>query len=226
MADEAPNEDAPDLTVEEYEQWYTPAEVLAALPVSWSDDTKIRLIARSLADGELRAVADKVVTEHHRADRFELPKAMWKRWACMVDHDFWNAGLKTIYADQEDWNGPGFTAYRIRLDPDGAAALAPGQMTLPTRVGAPVATSAKTRESPPPKRAKPTKAELTEWVRQFGAANPGASFKVFLSNARLHWPNLHVSEMPMKHTIAELKLNLTPGNPTITRNNRRVSPPG
>jgi hypothetical protein len=66
--------------------------------------------------------------------------------------------------------------------------------------------------------------ELENWIREFGARNPGASFGVFLTNARLHFPNLHVSEMPVKQIIAKLNLTLSQGNPLILRENRRIGP--
>jgi len=68
-----------------------------------------------------------------------------------------------------------------------------------------------------PLRPKVTRNELREWVHGFAQRNPESSFRVFLQNARLAFPQYRVTERPVRSVIADLKLTKSRGNPAIKR---------
>ncbi|MES2343650.1 MAG: hypothetical protein V4597_18430 [Pseudomonadota bacterium] len=112
-------ENGNDISEEEYDRWYEPREVIAALPQTWAEHTKIRTVADLMRDGLIRAVAAEMGGWDKPVERFELPKEIWEKWPCQVDHDFWTAGKREIFSDHSDYDGPPFRAYRVRLDPEG-----------------------------------------------------------------------------------------------------------
>jgi hypothetical protein len=99
--------------------------------------------------------------------------------------------------------GVRFNEDDLRALPELRAAFAPPRLADPVRPRSPNA----------PLAQKVDRKELREWVRDFMARNPGSPFHSILQNARSAFPQLRVTERPVKAAIAELGLTLSPGNP-------------
>jgi hypothetical protein len=206
----------------EYDTWFTPAEVLRRHSRQVPQESLIRTVASSLADGLLRAIAETMVIPPNEPQTyFELAPRVWRRWASLSDQDFWALGTLERSADSPGMREAGlphFRAYRVRLERTKIEQILGGAFGPATHSASPQAPA-------PPKRELPPKIDpktLRVWVADFGARNPGVSFAVFRDNARLAFPKFRVGERPIKAAIAECGLKLTPGNPETLRKYRRV----
>jgi hypothetical protein len=204
----------------EYDTWVTPAEVLARHGRHAPQESLVRTVASSLADGLIRAIAETMVIPPSPPQAyFELAPRVWRHWACLTDQDFWALGTLERSAESpgmRDAGLPHFRAYRVRLERAKVERIMDGAFGPATRLAAmaPPPTPAPARKD---LRPKIDPATLKTWAADFGARNPGASFAVFRDNARLAFPRCRVGERPVKAAIAENGLKLSPGNPTILR---------
>jgi hypothetical protein len=221
----------------EYDTWFTPAEVLSRHSHQVPSESLARTVASSLADGLMRAIAETmVIPPNEPQSYFELAPRVWRHWAGLADQDFWALGTLERFPHSPGMREAGlphFRAYRVRLERAKVERIMDGAFGPATRLEA---MAQALRESETPRRSlpiskspqAPAPAEkdprpkidanaLREWVADFGARNPGASFAVFRDNARLAFPKFRVGERPVESAIAECGFKLKPGNPLILR---------
>jgi hypothetical protein len=204
----------------EYDTWLTPAEVLGRQSRQVPRESLVRTVASSLADGLMRAIAETMIIPPNAPQSyFELAPRVWRHWACLADQDFWSLGTLERSADSPGMREAGlprFRAYRVRLERAKVEQIMGGAFGPATRL------EAMASPQPPAPTAKDLRPKidrktLEQWVADFGARNPGASFAVFRDNARLAFPRFRVGERPIRAAIAEYGFKLTPGNPLILR---------
>jgi len=221
----------------EYDTWFTPAEVLGRHSRQVPSESLVRTVASSLADGLMRAIAETIVIPPNGPQSyFELAPRVWRHWACLADQDFWALGTlerSAHSAGMREAGLPHFRAYRVRLERTKVERIMDGAFGPATRLEA---MALALRESEPQRMSRPPSAPprtpvpaekdprpkidakaLQDWVAEFGARNPGASFAVFRDNARLAFPKFRVGERPVEAAIAGCGFKLRPGNPTILR---------
>ncbi len=221
----------------EYDTWFTPAEVLSRHSRQAPSESLVRTVASSLADGLMRAIAETMVIPPNAPQPyFELAPRVWRHWAGLADQDFWALGtLERLphSAGMREAGLPHFRAYRVRLERSKVERIMDGAFGPATRLEA---MAQALRESEPRQRSSPLSESprtpapakkdprpkidpktLGEWVADFGARNPGASFAIFRDNARLAFPKCRVGERPIQTAIAECGFKLRPGNPSILR---------
>jgi hypothetical protein len=109
----------------------------------------------------------------------------------------------------------------VRFEPSGIQALlsrpilAIARAGLAAQIDPPLATKRKSNGRPVGVGEKVRRPELKAWVAAYGAGHPGAPYGEFLASAIRHFHPRWVPQRPLRDVIAELKLNLRVGNPSI-----------
>ncbi|MDB5467329.1 MAG: hypothetical protein JWQ46_2091 [Phenylobacterium sp.] len=210
----------------EYDEWYTPAEVLSAYSAIFPAETLIRTVAHSLEDGMIRAIARRVVREGEEQSEYaEVPAKAWKGWACLADTDFWTAGTLQRYADEQGFRSTGlkpFRAHRIRLQRSGVDELRHGAVRppsaterivqallkpVPVRLGPATPGLLDLTASPPAqaqgrqrKRNKPlTDVEIKDWHERLTEAERSLSIEALWARAKTDHPGRHLPRKMVEH---------------------------
>jgi hypothetical protein len=215
-----------DLTASDYEQWWEPKELLAALPQDWPWETKVRNIAGLLEDGLVRAIAGAFAGDGKSAERVLLPQAVWKGWACLADQDFWASGFREVFADHPHYRGRPFRAYRIRLERSAVARHLPvvdrekveNSLVQGVESDGPMP-QRRRKVSPSEMQPKPQPADPTvrRWLEKHEAKFPGQVHHQLRSAFDRAHPNFSVGKRQLYRIMTEVRGGLRVGNPIISR---------
>lgn len=228
-------EEVPDPTLEEFVTWLTPASALEALD-DLSDDTAVRAILTRASNGLVLGAATSARWRSggkpRSAEIMAIPQEWWgKAEISHTWHSFWTVGDMVVRLSDGRSSTVEIHLFDVRFDPVTIGAITGGLLPrnvteTPAVSPLTVRASAVVRPAAPtgPQSAKPKidRNVLKDWIAGYAKANPGSSFRAFLTNARLAFPSFHVPELPVKDAIAELKVGLSVGNPLILRKNRRI----
>lgn len=215
------------VTAEEYALWLAPAAALQQLA------PLIRMVAMDAIVGRLRTGEIHTVARTFRERRRdgstrteEYVVVNISSGMNQIEPRFWAVGDLTMAPDnlresgyshlRVPGQGPTLDFHGLRFNRDDIQELR-DQLGIEPPPATPPPSSARRPESPttgaPP---KVPKERLLAWVQSYAARNPGSPFGIILRNARLEFePKFRVTERPVKKAIADLKLTLRVGNPSI-----------